>query len=81
MEPTNTSKKNATASWWKPGLAWGLFMFVTMSVVYPYFAGDSITLLSLLLGVLIWSIAGFVFGYSMKCFFNTTTKKENKYSR
>lgn len=43
-------------------------MFVTMSVVYPYFAGDAITPLTLLFGAVLWALAGLGFGYATKRF-------------
>lgn len=52
--------------WIKVGLAWGLWMFVIMSFIFPYFNKEDITIKSILLGLIIWSLAGLVFGYTMK---------------
>lgn len=68
-------------SWINTGLSWGFFMFIMMSILFPYFDGTEITLKTIFLGILIWSIAGLVFGYTMKLFFNATVRKNNKYSK
>lgn len=59
-------------SWIKTGLSWGLFMFLIMTVAYPYLDGREITLKSLCLGLVIWAIGGLGFGYTMKVFMNKT---------
>ncbi|MBT3206917.1 MAG: hypothetical protein HN704_11275 [Bacteroidetes bacterium] len=67
--PLNPLKKR---TWIISGLIWGLLMFITMTFIFPFFNGDSITLKKSLLSIPVWSIAGLGFGYSMKFF---TTKK------
>ena len=64
-------------SWIKTGLSWGAFMFLFMSVGFPYFEGQEITWKKLLLGVVIWTIGGLGFGYSMKVFMNKAVSKKN----
>ncbi len=56
--------------WVVTGLSWGIIMFVIMSVGYPYFSSEEITLKSLSLGIGIWTIGGLSFGYSMKIYMN-----------
>ena len=41
-------------------------MFLIMSIGFPYFDGQEITLKTLLLGLVIWTIGGLGFGYTMK---------------
>ncbi len=71
--PTPFGKKG----WIRMGLSWGAFMFLTMSVGFPYFKGQEITLKTLLLGLVIWTIGGLVFGYSMKIFMNKTINNKS----
>lgn len=52
--------------WHKAGLGWGLWMFVIMTFVWPYFDGDEITLKRTLISFVIWTIAGFAFGWTMR---------------
>ncbi len=53
-------------TWIKIGLNWGAFMFVAMSIAYPLIIGETITSYTLLLGLVIWTIAGLLFGYLLK---------------
>ncbi|MCT4699084.1 MULTISPECIES: hypothetical protein [Tenacibaculum] len=52
--------------WQKSGLVWGLWMFVIMTFVWPYFDGEEITLRKTLISLVIWTIASFAFGWSMR---------------
>jgi hypothetical protein len=52
--------------WVKVGLIWGLIMFIIMVFIFPYFGNDKITIKSILLGSVIWSLGGLVFGYFMR---------------
>lgn len=52
--------------WQKAGLSWGTFMFVIMTFVWPYFDGEEITLKKTLISLVIWTIASFAFGWSMR---------------
>ena len=65
-------------TWIKTGLSWGIFMFIAMSIITPYFEGEEITLKSIILGIVIWSIGGIGFGYSMKKIMNKTMNKTGK---
>lgn len=57
-------------NWIKTGLGWGVFMFFAMSIAFPFLSGEEISLYSLWLGLVIWTIGGLGFGYSMKVFLN-----------
>ena len=65
-------------SWIKTGLTWGTFMFLIMTFGFPYFDGQEITLKSILIGLIIWTVAGLAFGYTMKIFMNKTMNKKGK---
>ena len=65
-------------SWIKTGLGWGLFMFIMMSIVFPLYDGSEINIKTILIGVVIWTISGLFFGYTMKLFFNAKINKQSK---
>ena len=65
-------------SWVKTGLVWGAFMFLTMSIGLPYFEGQEITLKTILLELVIWTIGGLGYDYTIKLYVNKTiSKKKN----
>jgi len=68
------------SNWIKTGLGWGGTMFILMAVGYPYFDGQEITGKTLLAGLVIWTIGGLAFGYTMKLFSNKAIGKNNKIS-
>ena len=49
-----------------------------MSIGFPYFDGQEITWKILLVGLIIWTIAGLGFGYTMKLFMYKTISKEGE---
>ncbi|HLS10768.1 MAG TPA: hypothetical protein VK050_01255 [Flavobacteriaceae bacterium] len=54
-------------SWLTTGLSWGAFMFLFMEIVYRHFIeGKEITIKSIIFGLIVWTIAGLGFGYTMK---------------
>ncbi len=67
--PNPFDKKN----WILSGLIWGAFMFLIISIILPSFSGQIITLKSLFVGVISWTIGGLAFGYIMKLFNNKKT--------
>jgi hypothetical protein len=52
--------------WWFVGLRFGLFMYIFMTVVFPFIVGEKIIKENLLIGIPVWTIAGLTFGYIMK---------------
>lgn len=54
--------------WIKTGLIWGGFMFIVMTLGFPLVSGEEINIRSLGIGLIIWTIAGLLFGYTMKLF-------------
>lgn len=70
-------KKITTKNWLKSGLLFGLFMFVSMVIIYPFVKGDEITRKSILIGIPLWLIGGLGWGYTMKWWMNKMGR-ENK---
>jgi hypothetical protein len=66
--------KNTTKNWLKSGLFFGLFMFVTMMILFPLIGQKEITQKSLLIGLPIWLICGLFWGYTMKALMNKKGK-------
>lgn len=62
-------------SWFYTGLSWGLVMFLLMSLIYPLITKEPITTRSVIVGFIVWAIAGIVYGYAMKLF---SSKKGSK---
>ena len=52
-------------NWIKMGLTWGLLMFFFMSLVSPWLSGESITQKFILGSLVIWTLTGLAFGYTM----------------
>jgi transcription elongation factor Elf1 len=76
LDVKHTSNAFDKKSWIKTGLSWGGFMFLTMSVGFPYFNNEEITLKTLTIGLIVWTIGGLLFGYSMKRFMNYKGNKK-----
>ncbi len=68
-------KKNSTKSWLIRGLLWGLFMFITMTFIFPLIKQEQITQKLILIGIPFWFIGGLLFGYAMKFRINKKGKK------
>lgn len=58
------------------GLKWGAFMFLLNEFIVPYFADKAITLTSVLVGLVVWTIAGLGFGYTFKLLMTKVLKKK-----
>lgn len=52
--------------WLKAGLVWGMMMFVIMTLLYPYFNNEIITIKKVLIGLVLWTIGGVLFGRTLK---------------
>lgn len=52
--------------WIISGFSWGAIMFLLMTFVFPLWDGDPITMKSIVVGLIIWTITGLGFGYTMK---------------
>jgi len=53
-------------NWIGNGIAWGLFMFVLLGLLYPYLAGDVITAELIFINLVLWLVGGLLFGFVMK---------------
>ena len=67
-------QKIKAKKWLKEGLSWGLFMYIIMNVVAPLIVGEDITKPGLLLGLPMWLIIGFGWGFVMKLWMNRKGK-------
>ncbi|AUC16039.1 hypothetical protein BTO06_13120 [Tenacibaculum sp. SZ-18] len=52
--------------WIKSGLVWGMIMFIIMTLMYPYFNDEEITTKKILIGFILWTIGGVLFGLTLK---------------
>ncbi len=55
-------------NWIAEGLGWGFFMFIIMNIFFPLIVGEKYKLMTLLLGLIIWTLGGLSFGYVVKKF-------------
>lgn len=62
-------------NWKATGLTWGAFMFLIISIVFPFIDGQELKLKPVLIGLVIWTIGGLVFGYFLKVFLNKVPRK------
>jgi len=68
----------AKEKWLRAGLIWGLFMYISMTMLFPLIEGESLTQKKLLIGIPLWIIGGFGYGYMIKGFFpNEKLKNED----
>lgn len=63
-------------TWVIMGLIWGAFMFLMLSVIFPYFTKEEINQKSLLIGIVTWTIGGLLYGYTMKIYYRKRNKKK-----
>ena len=64
-KPLNLSYPESKKQWWLAGLIWGFFMYVSMSIIYPFISKGCVTKIELLIGIPTWTIGGLVFGYTI----------------
>lgn len=65
-------------NWPVQGMGWGLFMFVSMGLFYPWVTGEVITLQRLLIAFLFWLAGGLIYGYVMKLFLGAASRKQDR---
>jgi hypothetical protein len=65
-------------NWVTQGLSWGFFMFLFMDIIFPLFDDEGYKPLKLIVGVIVWTLTGLLFGYTMK---KLMFKKLNKTSQ
>lgn len=56
----------AGKGWIVQGLLWGVFMFIFMGIVYPLAQKEALTAGSLARSLVLWLVAGLVYGWTMK---------------
>jgi len=65
-KPLNLTIPELKSKWWRAGLIWGFFMYVTLTILFPFIQGKDITQKALLIGIPLWTVGGLLFGYTMK---------------
>ncbi len=70
--------KNSTKNWLKSGLYFGLFMLVSMEIIFPLIKKEEITLESILIEIPLWIIAGLAWAYTMKWWMNKKGKESTQ---
>ena len=65
-KPLNLELSETKYQWLYAGLFFGLFMYVSMVIIFPLIKGENITQTRLLIGIPIWTLCGLWFGYTMK---------------
>ena len=51
------------SKWWREGLSFGIFMYVSMEILYPLIAGKDITQKELLIKIPVWIILSLLFSF------------------
>ena len=51
------------SKWWLEGLSFGIFMYVSMEILYPLIAGKDITQKELLIKIPVWIILSLLFAF------------------
>jgi hypothetical protein len=59
---------SARYNWIQTGMVWAFCMFVFMELVFPFISGEPLTLRRVLIGMIVWTLAGFAFAYPTKWF-------------
>tara|TARA_B110000091_G_C13714772_1_gene432103 strand:+ start:877 stop:1053 length:177 start_codon:yes stop_codon:yes gene_type:complete len=50
-------------NWLKVGLFWGVFMFILMAFIFPYFSNENITMRLVLMKFVFWTFGGLIYGF------------------
>lgn len=61
--------------WIKEGIAWGFFMYLVMTFIFPLIIDESISWEKSLLSIPIWLIGGLAYGYFMKLYMGSKGKE------
>lgn len=69
VDPDSVKNPFGRKNWVYTGLGWGFLMFFLMEIIFPMLQLEVGGFRSLLSGLVVWSISGLVFGYSMKLYF------------
>lgn len=65
--------------WIFEGLLWGLFMFLMMTLVFPWFYNEAISLKEIILGIVFYGLlGGLLYGYTMKLFRKKFSKRKTR---
>ena len=69
-----SENKLSLKGWLIQGLGWAVFMFLIMSIFYPWATNEPITTNSILIGILAWFLGGMGYGLTMYFFFGRKAK-------
>ena len=50
-------------NWVLRGLLWGFFMFLALSLIFPLYEGEKISVLRIAWSLVFWLLIGLVYGY------------------
>lgn len=59
-------RETASINWVNEGLWFGSFMFVFMELIFPLVQREGLILSKILIGIVVWTLGGLLFGYTMK---------------
>jgi len=65
-KPLNLTYSEPKVQWFLSGLIFGFLMYVFMVVLSPLIKGENLNQKELLIGIPIWTVAGLLFGFTMK---------------
>ncbi|MCO6483065.1 MAG: hypothetical protein J5I62_09745 [Flavobacteriales bacterium] len=68
----------AGKGWIIQGLVWGAFMFIIMGIVYPLVEKEALTAGSLARALVLWLVAGLVYGWAMKHYMRWYEERKRK---
>ncbi|TNE65204.1 MAG: hypothetical protein EP344_03125 [Bacteroidetes bacterium] len=74
LDVASTPNPYEDLGWIRIGLGWGLFMYVFMTFILPFFYGEDLSWKQAVIGVPVWAIGGLSFGYAMKRLFGKKEK-------
>ena len=73
-------KNNTTKTWIRSGLFYGLFMLISMEIIFPLIENKEISQKRILIGVPIWLICGLAWGLIMKWWMKKQAKINKEYN-
>lgn len=76
METNRLSNgENSWKYWITTGLVWGIFMFIIINLIFPFFTGGQIVWKNTLISLPLWIVSGLGFGVIMKFYKNHLNTK------
>lgn len=72
------SNRTDKTNWIKRGLIWGVFMFLIVALILPYYSQQEISKTTLVLRLILWIVGGLIFGYLMELLMNSGLVQRKK---